>query len=358
MVLLIVFFLLSIVFSFLCSIWEAVLLSITPSYANRQLQEGTPTGKLIQEYKKDIDRPLSAILTLNTIAHTVGAIGVGAQAGVVFGDSGINLFGITTLNGESVVASLMTMAILVLSEIIPKTIGANKWKSLAPFTVKALRILILVLSPFVWLSQKITKTFKKDKAGNVLTRADFSAMTVAVGESGALGKQETKIIKNLLRLERLQVKDIMTPRLVMEMVDESLTLREFYDTYVPMRFSRIPVYKDSPDNITGLVLKDDILKNLVEQNDQATLSDISRSIQAVRDDALLLDLFDTLTTQRLHLAIVADQYGSIVGLVTMEDLFETLIGIEIVDESDTDVDLQQLARTQWEDRARKLGLIE
>jgi CBS domain containing-hemolysin-like protein len=195
--LLIFFFLTSICFSFLCSIWEAVILSVTPSYVNRQVQEGTATGKLLQAYKQDIDKPLSAVLTLNTIAHTVGAIGVGAQAGKLFGTSTINL-GITSLSYESFIAGAMTLAILILSEIIPKTIGANMWKELAPFTVRSLRVLMWVLFPFVWMSQLITKALKKDKERSVFSRADFAALTSAGLESGALDKSESKIIQNLL----------------------------------------------------------------------------------------------------------------------------------------------------------------
>ena len=357
MFLLILFFLLSIIFSFLCSIWEAVLLSITPAYASRKLQEGSPTGKLIEEYKKDIDRPLSAILTLNTIAHTVGAIGVGAQAGNLYGSTELAL-GPIHINGEAIVATLMTMAILILSEIIPKTIGANKWQSLAPFTVKSLKFILMVLAPFVWISQLITKKLKKDKKSSVLSRADFAALTTVGEQSGALAQQETTIIKNLLRLEKILVKDVMTPRAVMQVVDQKLTVEEYYKTYVSLRFSRIPVFEETNDNISGVVLKDEILKQLVEDKDDTTLKAISRPIQAVRDDMSLHDLFDTFTNQRVHLAIVVDQYGSTVGLVTMEDLFETLIGMEIIDESDIDIDLQQLARQKWEERARKMGLIE
>ncbi|MEM6700874.1 MAG: hemolysin family protein [Bacteroidota bacterium] len=353
-ILLVLFFLLSIIFSFLCSIWEAVLLSITPSYVQRKVAEGTQTGKLLQTFKKDIDRPLSAILTLNTIAHTVGAIGVGAQAGEVFGDGE----GPLGLSYESIVASLMTLAILVLSEIIPKTIGANKWQSLAPFTVRSLNILLLILRPFVWLSQLITRSLKKDKDKSVLSRADYAAMTQVAAASGELDQSETTIINNLLKLEELAVKDIMTPRTVISMVEASTKLMDYYQANDKLRFSRIPVYQERTDNVIGLVLKDDLLLRLVEDEDDLTMESIKRPILAVKDDLPLPTLFETLTQQRSHIAIVVDEYGSLVGLVSMEDVFETLLGLEIMDESDNVPSLQELARQRWEERARNMGMIE
>jgi len=352
--LLIFFFALSILFSFLCSIWEAVLLSITPSFINRKVQEGSNVGKQLETFKEDIDRPLSAILTLNTIAHTVGAIGVGAQAAVVF-DNTPTILGIPS---ESVIASVMTLAILILSEIIPKTIGANLWKELSGFTVRSLKVLMFLLAPFVWVSQLITKNLKKDKNKSVFSKADLAAMTHAGEQSGVLAESESKIIKNLLRFEHIIVKDIMTPRRVMVKADETTTLIDFYKNNQPLRFSRIPIFQDAPDNITGFVLKDDILQNLVEDKDNLQLKELKRDTVAVKDDMALPELFETLTGKRAVLAVVVDDYGSITGLVTMEDVMETLLGLEIVDESDGVADLQTLARRQWEERAKKIGLIE
>jgi CBS domain containing-hemolysin-like protein len=357
MTLLLLFFFLSIIFSFLCSIWEAVLLSITPSYTNQQIQIGSRTGELLKKYKEDIDRPLSAILTLNTIAHTVGAIGVGAQAGVLFGENNFNI-GPISMSFESLIAGLMTLAILILSEIIPKTLGANLWKQLAPFTVKSIRFLLIILAPFVWMSLLITKNLKKDKDKSVFSRADFKAMAHAGEESGILDKSESSIIKNLLRLEKVRVRDVMTPRTVMVTASEDLTTMEFYKKYQPLRHSRIPIFKDSSDHITGLVLKDEVLLKLVEDIDDLPLRELKREILAIRDDKILPELFDKFTHISEHLAIVVDEYGSVVGLITMEDIFETLLGLEIVDESDKDADLQALARKKWEERAKNLGWID
>ncbi|MCB9235383.1 MAG: HlyC/CorC family transporter [Bacteroidia bacterium] len=350
--LLILFFILSIFFSFLCSILEAVLLSVTPAYVTKSLAEGKTTGKLLNGYKEDIDKPLSAVLTLNTIAHTVGAIGVGAQAGKIFGTTVLNL-GFIEISYESIIASLMTLGILVLSEIIPKTLGANNWRVLVPFTVRILRVLILVLGPLVWLSQLITKSFKKDKEGSVLSRSDFAAMAYAGQESGALQESESAIIRNLLEFEKKIVYDIMTPKTVMLMAQEDQSLRDFYNAHQPLSFSRIPIFRDTRDNISGIVLKDDIYQKLVDGNGDAPLKSLAREVIFVNAEMPLPGLFESLTQDRRHLSIATDEFGSVVGVVTMEDLFETLLGKEIVDESDEVTDMQALARKKWEEKTSK-----
>ena len=352
---LLIFAFISIVFSFLCSIWEAVLLSITPSFVNTELQKGSSLGKSLNAFKEDIDKPLSAILTLNTIAHTVGAIGVGAiGASLYAGREPIGGF----LTYESLIAILMTLAILYFSEIIPKTIGANNWKSLTPFTVKSLSILSKILFPLIWVSQLITKSFKKDKKKSVLTRTDFLALADVGKSSGALEESESSIITNLLGMDTLKVTDVMTPRTVIQAIDEDTTLQEYYDKYQPLRFSRIPVFKETGDNITGFVLKDDILNNMIKGETKSPMAEIKREVKAINQDKSLKELFTFLTNENTHLAMVHDNYGSITGLVTMEDMLETILGLEIVDESDNVEDMQALARKRWEERAKKLGIIE
>lgn len=346
MQLLIFFFVLSILFSFLCSIWEAVLLSITPSYINTEVNKGTSLGATLQNFKKDIDRPLSAILTLNTIAHTVGAIGVGAQAAQVF-PSDQKILG---LSYESIVAGVMTLAILILSEIIPKTIGANNWRGLAPFTVKSLSILLKILAPFVWLSQLITKKFKKEKSKSVLSRTDFMALADVGKSSGAIDENESNIITNLLGLNKVSVYDVMTPRSVIKSMDETTTLSEFYDQHKAFRYSRIPVFKGSADHVTGMVLKDDILQKIIDGKGEIKMADIRRDLMVVKQSDPLTSIFNQLIDGRHHMAVVHDDYGTLVGLVTMEDVFETLLGLEITDESDAVADLQALARKRWEAR--------
>lgn len=319
-------------------------------------REGNKTGIILEDLKKDIDRPLSAILTLNTTAHTVGAMGVGSQAGKIWGSNFIDILGFS-LSYETLVATLMTLGILILSEIIPKTLGANNWKSLTGFTANSLQFLIFILMPLVWLSQLITRSLKKNKDESVLTRSDFKAMAVSVEESGELQKSEFKIIKNLLGFEELEAEDIMTPRTVMVMAEENETIQNYYNSvHKKMPYSRIPLYSETHDNVTGQLLKDDLLQQLVEGNGHKKLKDIKRPITAVLRDLTLPFLFEKLVQKNNHMSIVVDEYGMIQGLVTMEDLIETLFGREIMDESDNITDLQAYAREQWEKRAKDLGL--
>lgn len=351
--LLIFFFVFSIGFSFLCSILEAVLLSVTPSYVTQQTAENSVTGKLLQQYKDDIDKPLSAILTLNTIAHTLGAIGVGAQAGHIFGDSKVSLLGIN-ISTEGIIAGLMTLFILILSEIIPKTIGANNWKGLAPFTVRALRVIIWILYPLVWLSKLITKMLKKDKSKSVLSRADFAAIAAVGEQSGALAKDESIIINNLLNFEKKKVRDIMTPRTVAFMVNEDTSFEEFINLSETATYSRVPVYDSDKDHIVGMVLKDDVLISYYKGGEKdANIKEKLRPINFVSDQMALHDLFDQLTKEKQHLSVVRDEFGNVVGLVTMEDVFETLLGREIVDESDKVVDLQAFAKKRIQESEKQ-----
>ena len=343
------FFFVSIVFSFLCSVWEAVLLSITPSFTQMKLQEGSDLGKDLQVFKENIDRPLAAILTLNTIAHTVGAIGVGAQATKIWGVS---------IMSTAVVPVLMTLAILLLSEIIPKTIGANYWQELAGITVRCLKVVMWILAPLVFISQIITKLLKKDKDASVFSRADFGAMAELGTKQGLFDEGESNILKNLLKFNTIFAKNVMTPRTVMIASEQNQSIREFHETHPNLRFSRIPIFDSSSDHITGYALKDQVLKALVDdQGDQPMLS-IRRDVLAVKEDFPIPDLFNHFTSKREHIAIVLDEFGGTAGIVTMEDVIETLLGLEIVDEQDNATDMQALARKQWENRARSIGLIE
>ena len=347
--LLIVFLFVSIVFSFLCSIWEAVLLSITPSFTQMKIQEGAELGTTLQQFKDNIDRPLAAILTLNTIAHTVGAIGVGAQATKIWGAS---------IMSTAVVPVLMTLAILLLSEIIPKTIGANYWKELAGFTVRCLKVVLWVLAPLVFISQIITKALKKDKEASVFSRADFGAMAELGSQQGVFDEGESNILRNLLRFNTIFASSVMTPRTVMVAADQNMSIRDFHDLHPTLRFSRVPIYDDTPDQITGYVLKDQVLKKLVDNEGDNALHSIRRDVLAVKESFPIPDLFSHFTAKREHIALVVDEFGGTAGLVTMEDVIETLLGLEIVDEQDNASDMQALARKQWEKRARNIDLLE
>ena len=357
----------SIFFSFLCSILEAVLLSITPTFINVKKQEGKHYAENLEALKKDVDRPLIAILTLNTIAHTVGAILVGVQAKAayaeLYGTEAKTVLGISFTEDVmvGVVSSIMTVLILVASEIIPKTIGATYWKQLANFTTKALNVLIFPLkwTGILWVLQLTTKLIGgKGHHGSVLSREDFHAMTDMAHEEGVFQENESKIIKNLLTFKEVKAKDVMTPRTVMKIENDMTTVEDFFNKNLNLRFSRIPIYTDVEDNIKGLVLKDEIFKEMALGNGNKKLADLQRNIIIVERDLPIPILFEKLVETRNHMALVVDEYGSVSGLVTMEDVIETLLGLEIMDESDNVSDLQHLARKSWEARAKKLGIIE
>jgi len=351
MSLLIFYGIISIFFSFLCSILEAVLLSVTPTFVNIKKAEGKAYARSLENLKKDVDRPLIAILTLNTVAHTVGAILVGAQAKSVFNDEG---------NAVFIVSALMTVLILVASEIIPKTIGATYWKQLAGISTTVLNGLIFFFTwtGVIWILRLFTKLFGKGQHGSVLSREDFQAMTQIAEDEGLFHESESKVIKNMLAFKDVMAKDIMTPRTVMKLADESTTVESFFNDNQNLRFSRIPVFKDSADNITGLVLKDDVYKEMAHDNNLKKLLEIKRDIIVINRNIPIPQLLDLLVENKNHMALVVDEYGSVSGLVTMEDVIETLLGIEIMDESDNVADLQLLARKSWESRAKRLGIID
>lgn len=350
---LIVFFVLSIGFSFLCSMLEAVLLSITPTFVQSEVSKKTRTGLLLSKFKNDIDRPLSAILTLNTIAHTVGAIGVGAMAGKIFGETELNL-GLFHLSAEAVIATVMTLAILVLSEIIPKTLGANNWRAYAAPTASILNVMLVILRPFVWVSQRITKTLKKEKEESIFSRVAFTNMAKDGELTGALNQQESKIIHNVLTFERTKVTEIMTPKIVTFMVHEDTTFEEFNRLEKHDIFSRIPVYNESRDDVTGIILKDELLQRLADGHVHDTVQSIKRHVDFVTTQTTLLELFNIFSRERRHMAIVVDQFHAVQGVVTMEDLFEKLLGTEIMDESDEVADMQELARERIKERTQRL----
>lgn len=353
MSLLIIYGVLSIFFSFLCSILEAVLLSVTPTYLSIKKKEGKAFASSLEILKKDVDRPLIAILTLNTIAHTVGAILVGKQAEKIYG-GGDNY-------GVFIVSALMTILILVASEIIPKTIGATYWKQLTNFTSKALNLLIFPLkwTGLLWLLQLTTKLIgSKGHHESVLSREDFSAMTQMAQEDGVFQESESKVIKNLINFKQILVKDVMTPRTVIIMALETMTIQDFYDTNPNLKFSRIPIYGSNPDEISGYFLKDNLLEAIIKGNGIQPLKSIMRELTITTRNFPIPDLFEDLISKREHIALVVDEYGSVSGIVTQEDVIETLLGLEIMDESDNVADLQLLARKSWETRAKRLGLID
>ena len=346
MALLIFYVLLALGVSFLCSIMEAVLLSVTPSYMAALDQEGQPAAGTLRDLKTDIDRPLAAILSLNTIAHTVGAAGAGAQAALVFGDAYVG-----------VISAVLTLLILVISEIIPKTLGAVYWRKMAPAIGRILIPTIWHMWPLVKLSKGLTRLLSRKKRKVSVSREEFSALADLGHQEGVFEESESRILKNLLRFHSLRVRDIMTPRTVVFTLPETKTVGEVVQAYSEFRFSRIPIYREMRDNVTGYVLKDEVLLRAAQGQDDQPLSELSREMLVVPEALPLPELFERLLDRLEHIALVVDEYGGMAGVVSMEDVVETLLGMEIVDEVDSVKDMQEMARQQWIKRARRLGLI-
>ncbi|HQL00353.1 MAG TPA: hemolysin family protein [Smithellaceae bacterium] len=337
---------LALFFSFLCSVAEAVLLSITPSFIEDQKEKHPRRAALLKALKQDnVDRSLAAILTLNTIAHTVGAIGAGAQATVVFGSAWFGVF-----------SAVMTLMILFLSEVLPKTLGAVYWSKLAGPTAYYVKGLIIVLYPIVRLSEKFTKLFSRGQAVHVFSRDEFVAMARVGEQAGQIAGTEARMIRNLFRFGSIEVTDIMTPRIVISALPEDITIAEGLASIEQKPFSRLPLYQDDIDDVTGFVLKDDVLLRIAQGRGHEPLASLKRAMLIVPETVSLSRLLETLLKDRHHIALVVDEYGGTAGLVTLEDLVETLTGMEITDEKDAVVDMRALARRQWKERARVMGL--
>tara|TARA_A100001391_G_scaffold172849_2_gene134517 strand:- start:177 stop:1226 length:1050 start_codon:yes stop_codon:yes gene_type:complete len=344
-VLLVTYLSIAIGFSFLCSIAEAVLLSITPSYIAERRKDESQSAQRIISLKENIDRPLAAILSLNTIAHTVGAAGVGAQAAHMFGDKYVG-----------VISAVLTLLILVLSEIIPKTIGALHWRRLAGVVAVFVRWLIVLMFPLVWLSEILTRWLAGNEKQTLVTRAEIEAVAQLGTNEGLLKESESRILKNLLRLESITVEDVMTPATVVISLEQSKTLSDVMDEVSALPVSRIPLYHQRRDAMTGFVLRSDLLTAIAAGDLDRTLESFSREILSVHEDDSLTSVFDALLDARAHIAIVTDRFGGVEGIVTLEDVLETLLGLEIVDEQDETVDMQKLARERWKERLTKQGI--
>ena len=351
MSLLIFYGVISISFSFLCSILEAVLLSITPTFISLKIKEGRAYAITLKKLKENIDQPLIAILTVNTIAHTVGAILVGVQAEKTFG-SGNNAVGI--------VSAIMTLLILILSEIIPKSIGANYWKKLSKFASLAIVTLMFPLkyTGVLWLLEFTTKIIGKNKHNTNVSREDFHVMADIAQEEGVFQESESNVIKNIIDFKKIVVKDIMTPRTVVKTASDQMKIREFYDKNHKLKFSRIPIFNESLDNISGYFLKDELFESIIDGKGDEVLGSISREIFVTNREMPIKTLFDKLIEKQEHIALVVDEFGSVSGIVSQEDIIETLLGFEIVDESDGHEDLQVLARKLWKIRAKRHGIID
>jgi len=344
MFLLISFVLFALIFSFLCSIAEAVILSVTPAYTAVLEKQGKSSGPLLRKLKASIGKPLAAILTLNTIAHTVGAVGAGAQAVIMFGSAYLG-----------VISAVLTLLILVLSEIIPKTLGAHHWRKLAPATAHGLRILVWLLYPFVMLTEKLTGGMVERVGLSGFSRSEFAAMADLSAEEGQLAERESVILKNLLQLRHTRVRNVMTPRTVLFSLPDRTPVQEFFARHEHVMFSRIPIFGEDPDQVNGFVLRGDLLLAQARGEAVKTLGDFRRGMPVLPDSASLANAFTLLLRQKSHIAMVVNEYGDLQGILTLEDIFETLLGLEIVDEGDEHVDMQKLALDRWKRRAEEMG---
>ena len=340
MTLLLFYLLVAIGVSFLCSVLEAVLLSITPSYLEQLSIERPKSGRAILQVKDRLDESLSSILILNTFAHTMGAAGVGSQALLVFGPQ-----------WETLIAVLLTLAILYFSEIIPKTLGATYWRSLAVPCAFVISWLVVLVYPLVWLSTRLTRLFSNTEE-NEITREEIIALASLGHKGGALISRENEYLENLLRLRDVRTAEILTPRTVVHMLDENLTVKEALDHPQTRQFTRIPTYAGSKDNVTGKVIRVELFEAERQGRGGEPIRNTARQIIRVSEKLPVQNLLDLGIKHHMHLFLVEDEFGQTSGIVTLEDAIETLLGREIVDESDAVADMQELARHKYRERLR------
>ena len=341
MTLLITYLTIAIGVSFICSVLEAVLLSITPSYVESMASQQPARGKVLISVKNRLDQSISSILILNTFAHTMGAAGVGAQATIIFG-----------ARWETLIAVLLTLAILYFSEIIPKTIGATFWRQLAVPSAHTIHWLIKLVYPLIWLSTLITKIFRK-KEQQEISREEIIALASLGHKMGSLISQENEYLANVLKLREVKTEEILTPRTVMHSLNEKLSVSEALEDERTKQFSRIPVYSDDQDHVTGLVTNRELLIGEREGKSDMAISHFSKPITRVSENLQVQKLLDLFIKKKEHLFLVEDEFGQTAGIVTLEDAIETMLGREIVDETDTVEDLQEFAKEKYRDRLRQ-----
>ncbi len=320
---------------------EAVLLSTPLSHLRAKENAGEKSAKLFISLKRNIDKPLSAILSLNTVAHTVGAAGVGAQAIQVFGEA---YFG--------VVSAVLTLLILVFTEIIPKTIGARYSRELVPVSAYSIKFMIFLTYPLVKLSAYVTNMISKNEKERITSREEISALANIGAEEGVFGAMENEIMQNCIRLRKIRVAEIKTPRVVVNMADEEMGFKEFLEKKDELRHSRIPVYAGSVEQVTGYIFREAVFEKLAEGDGELKLKDIKLDIIVIHDSASLLGTWEELLDKKEQIALVLDEYGGMDGIVTMEDIIETLLGFEIIDEKDTVTDMQKYALEKWKLRQK------
>lgn len=320
----------------MCSVLEAVLLSTPVSFISMKKSEGAKSASLMMKYKTNVDRPVAAILTLNTVAHTIGAAGVGSESVKVFGEA---YFGI--------ISAILTLLILVLSEIIPKTIGASYWRTLAMPSARVIRVLIVITYPLVWLSELLTRCFSPRIQPLTVSREEVAAMVNVGTDEGVIEISENKVIQNFLKLSNVCAKEIMTPFVVVASVPKTTTTKEFFDNEKLAPFSRIPVYSTEREFIIGYVRRANILEMLTSDKFTVPVSEIMRPILTFNETTRVSDIWQKMLEKKEHISVITDEYGCMRGIVTMEDVIETMLGVEIVDECDTIENMQAMARNKY-----------
>ena len=341
MTLLFIYLAIAIGVSFLCSILEAVLLSVTPSFVAQTQADRPNAGRMLNQVKTRLDASLSSILILNTFAHTMGAAGVGSQALQVFGQK-----------WETLIAVLLTLAILYFSEIIPKTLGATFWRQLAVPSAYIISWLVKLVYPLVWISTRLTRLFSGNREQEI-TREEIIALASLGLRDGTLMSQENEYLENMLKLREIDTEAILTPRSVVHMLQQNMTVSEALDDVQKRQFSRMPIYGKSRDDITGKVFRTDLYKAERDGHGSAPITQFAQKITRVSEKLPVQHLLDLFIKKRAHLFLVEDEFGQTAGIVTLEDAIETLLGREILDESDTVEDMQALARGKYRQRLRK-----
>ena len=337
----------SIILSALCSTLEATLLSTPISYITGLEEQGIKGAKRLKKLKQHPDRPISAILCLNTIANTVGASIVGSLVYEVYGDAIVGVF-----------STIFTFAILIFSEIIPKTVGTSYWRTLALPASVIINGMIFVMFPLVWILEKFTGLISSKSSQISVSREDISAMVSVATEEEVIEKEEKKMIQNLLKLDEITAHEIMTPSAVVEMAESHMTIKDFYDSE-DLTHSRIPIYDDENDEyVIGYVLRQEILEKMAEDNFGLPLKEIARPIMNFKEEDTVSDIWEKMLEKKEHISVILDEYGSVRGIVTMEDVIETMLGHEIVDETDEVVDMQEYAKEQWEKAQKELIVAE
>jgi CBS domain containing-hemolysin-like protein len=342
MALILIAFVLILTISFICSLCEAVLLSLSPAFVEVAVEKRPKSGKVVKHVIDNMDRSISAILILNTISHTLGSAWITYKVHTVFGDGYITLFSV-----------FLTFMILVFSEIVPKTIGKNNPKSLSFFCAYCVQIMTLLLYPFVKLSDLISKILASQTEEPDVTRDEMIKHAEIGVEEGTLKAKESTIIRNLMKLDNVFVSDIMTPRSVFMALEGNMTVHEVSKKFKPIRFSRIPVYQDSLDHIIGITHRYKILEALSADQHHKKISEIVSPISSVTERMTVSHVLDFFIKEKSHLAVVNDEYGVTTGLVTLEDAVETLLGVEIMDEFDNIEDMRKYALDQWQQRKKQ-----